>query len=105
MHAPVMRAAAAFRLGFARLVTHYWSHQAWLEDGELLRNAHRLAGIPGVLVHGRLDLGCPLTIPYQLAQHWPGSELVIVEQAGHGGRDPSMNERVRAALDRFAVRM
>ena len=45
-----------FRLAFARLVTHYFSHAAWLEEDELLRNAAHLAGIPGVLVHGRLDL-------------------------------------------------
>ena len=38
---------AAFRLGFARLVTHYWRHNAWLDDGALLRGAGRLAGIPG----------------------------------------------------------
>ena len=45
-----------FGSAFARLVTHYFSHAALLEDDELLRNAHRLAGIPAVLLHGRLDL-------------------------------------------------
>jgi proline iminopeptidase len=49
-----------FRLGFARLVTHYFSHAAWLGETQLLDQAHRLAGIPGVLIHGRLDLGGPL---------------------------------------------
>ena len=39
---------------------HYFSHGAWLEEDELVRSAHRLAGIPGVLIHGRLDLGGPL---------------------------------------------
>lgn len=46
-----------FRMAFARIVTHYFHHHAWLEDGIILREAHRLAGIPGVLVQGRLDLG------------------------------------------------
>ena len=41
-----------FRLAFARLVTHYWRHHAWLEDGILVRDAHRLSGIPGVLILG-----------------------------------------------------
>lgn len=44
-----------FRLTFARIVAHYFRHAAWLADGQLLRNAHKLAGIPAVLVHGRLD--------------------------------------------------
>jgi proline iminopeptidase len=52
---------SAFRLGFARLVTHYWHHNAWLEGDVLQRDANRLSGIPGVLIHGRLDLGSRLS--------------------------------------------
>jgi proline iminopeptidase len=89
----------AFRLGFARLVTHYWRNAAWLEDGSLLREASKLAGIPGVLIHGRLDVSGPLDIGWQLSKAWPGSELVVVDDAGHslGLGDPMI-----AALDRFA---
>ena len=35
------------RLAFVRICTHYFAHDAWLEDGELMRNAHRLRGSPG----------------------------------------------------------
>jgi proline iminopeptidase len=56
-----------FRLCFARLVTHYWRHAAWLEDGALLRDVDKLTGIPGVLIHGRRDLSAPLDIPWMLA--------------------------------------
>jgi proline iminopeptidase len=92
-----------FRLCFARLVTHYWSHAAWLEDGELLEHAHRLEGIPGTLVHGRMDLSAPLDIPFELAQAWPGSELIIVDDEGHRG-GTAMNRAVVAAIDRHAKR-
>jgi proline iminopeptidase len=44
----------------ARIVTHYFHHNAWLEDGILLRRARTLNGIPGVMVQGRLDLEAPL---------------------------------------------
>ena len=94
----------AFRLGFSRLVTHYWSHRAWLEDGILLREAHRLAGIPGILIHGRLDIGGPMITPWQLSRHWPGSELIAVSEAGHDARDPGMTESIVAATDRFRGR-
>jgi hypothetical protein len=60
---------------------HYWRHN-WLEDGILLGEASRLSGIPGVLIHGRWDLGGPLVTPWRPAQHWPGSEFVIVSEAG-----------------------
>ena len=93
-----------FRLGFARLVTHYWRNGAWLEDGILIREAGRLAGIAAVLIHGRLDVSGPLITPWQLARNWPGSELVVIDQAGHDARDPLMSEAIVAATDRFAGR-
>jgi proline iminopeptidase len=95
--------SATFRLGFARLVTHYWSNDAWMDDGVLLRDVHRLRGIPSVLIHGRLDLGCPLIILWRLAGQWPGSELVVAGEAGHDARDPGMVESVVAATNRFAA--
>jgi proline iminopeptidase len=91
-----------FRMAFARLVTHYWHHAAFLEDGALLRDAGRLAAIPGVLVHGRMDIGSPLDVPWQLSQVWPGSELVVIDDAGHGTGQPGMREAVTAAIERFA---
>lgn len=94
----------AFRMAFARLVTHYWRHAAFLEDGALLRDAAKLAGIPGVLVHGRLDVSSPLDVAWELSRAWPGSELVIVDDAGHSAGDPGMAEALVAATDRFAGR-
>ena len=94
----------AFQLGRARIVTHYFSHDAWLEDGILLREAGSLAGIRGVMVQGRLDMGAPLATAWELAQAWPDGELVIVGGAGHSSSDPGMSEAVVAATDRFAVR-
>jgi proline iminopeptidase len=93
-----------FRMVFARIVTHYSSHAAWLEDDQLLHDAGALSGVPGVLVHGRLDLGSPLEGPWALHRAWPGSELIVVENAGHETQTPGMNENVVAALDRFARR-
>ena len=91
----------AFRMTFARVVTHYFSHAAWLSDGQLLHDAHRLAGIPGVLVHGRLDLGGPADTAWQLAKAWPGAELHLIG-TGHGGGE-EMDRRVREAVVRFAA--
>jgi len=92
--------SAAFRLGFARLVTHYWRHRAWLAEGELLAGMGRLSGIPGALIHGRLDLGSPLVTPWRLAKAWPGAELTIIETAGHDARYPTMSAAIVAAAAR-----
>ncbi len=75
----------SFRLAFARQVTHCWRNASWLAPNELLDNAHRLAGIPGALIHGRLDLSGPLDCAWRLHHAWPDSELIIVDGAGHTG--------------------
>jgi proline iminopeptidase len=88
-----------YRLRLARLVTHYWSHTAFLEDDQLLRDAPSLSAIPGVLIHGRHDVSSPLETALQLHERWPGSELVVVDDAGHGGG--SLPENVVAAVNRL----
>ena len=93
-----------FQMARARIVTHYFRHNAWLEDGILLREAGSLAGIPGIMVHGRLDLGSPLVTAWELAQAWPDGKLVVVNGAGHTPTDPGMSEAVVAATDHFAKR-
>jgi proline iminopeptidase len=93
-----------FRMAFARIVTHYWSNGAFLEDGQLLRDAHSLADIPGVLITGRLDISAPPDIAYQLADAWPAAELVIVD-AGHGAAQDSTLNAILAATERFGVTM
>jgi len=92
-----------YALAFARIVTHYVRHNAWLEDGILLRDAGALAEISGVLVHGRFDFQAPLENAYELSRVWPQAELVIVEDAGHVPTAAVTRELVRAT-DRFAAR-
>ncbi|HSS11405.1 MAG TPA: prolyl aminopeptidase, partial [Acidimicrobiales bacterium] len=90
-----------FRMTFARIVTHYFHHRAWLSEDQLLHDAHRLAGIPGVLIHGRFDLGGPVDTAWQLAQVWADAELRVVE-TGHSGGD-DMTACIVEATNRFAT--
>ena len=89
-----------YMVAFARLVTHYFLHAAWLGEDELLRDVSRLAGISGVLVHGRLDLAGPPDVAWLLAQAWPDAELHFVS-GGHTG-DAEMDRLLLEATDRFA---
>jgi proline iminopeptidase len=89
-----------YALAFARIVTHYVRHNAWLEDEVLLRGADALTEIPGVLVHGRFDFQAPLENAYALRRAWPRAELVVVDEAGHVPTGEIARELARAT-DRF----
>ncbi|TDQ80900.1 proline iminopeptidase [Dongia mobilis] len=91
-----------FRLGFARLVTLYWSQRAWLADGELLAAVEGLGHVPAVLIHGRVDLCNPLVTPWRLARAWPEARLVTIDQGGHDAGDEATSGAIVAALDGFA---
>jgi len=88
---------AQFRLCFARQVTHFWRHAAFLEDGALIREARALDGIPAVLIHGRFDVSLPLETPMTLSERWSTSRLVVLDDMGHGN-GTSFPAAVRDAL-------
>ncbi|MFE3326511.1 prolyl aminopeptidase [Streptomyces sp. NPDC059176] len=87
-------------LAFVRICAHYFANGAWIEDGQLLRDAGRLAGIPAVLIHGRLDLGSPLKTAWELAKAWPTAELKVIDESGHTG-SPAMQDAILEATARF----
>ena len=93
----------ATTLAFARIECHYFMHKGWLErEDQLLRDAPRLAGIPGLIVQGRYDCVCPPQNAWDLHQAWPGSELIIVPDAGHSATEPSVSRALVATTDRYA---
>jgi proline iminopeptidase len=91
----------AFALRFARIALHYFTHGSWLVDGQLIRDAGKLAGIPGVIVQGRYDAVCPPITAYELHQAWAGSRLDLLDNAGHAVDDPGVLAHLRAATDGF----
>lgn len=80
---------------------HYIKHGFFLTPEQLLRDADRLAGIPGVVVQGRFDLLCPPRCAHALAARWPGCSLRIVEGAGHDAGEPGVGPALMAAIDRL----
>lgn len=93
---------AEFALAFARIENHYFVHGGWLEEGQLLRDAHRLKDIPGLIVHGRYDMPCPARYAWQLHKAWPKAEFYLIEGAGHAYSEPGILDRLIYATDKFA---
>lgn len=95
------RRTGSDRIAFVRLAAHYFGHHAWLRDGELLAGVDAIAHLPGRLVHGRRDLGCPAQTAWELAKRWPAAELALIDDAGHTG-SAAFGAAIRAAVDDLA---
>lgn len=95
----VARQDARYRLAFARLCAHYFSHGAWLRRQQLIEDVDRIRHIPAVLIHGRVDPQGPLSTAWELSQAWPEAELVILDNAGH--TSPVIGTAIRDALAKF----
>ncbi|RUM96409.1 prolyl aminopeptidase [Pseudaminobacter arsenicus] len=91
-----------FAVAFARIENHYFTHGGWLEEGQLIRDAGKLKGIPGVIVQGRYDAACPPATAWALHKAWPEAEFHIIENAGHAYSEPGILDRLMRATDQFA---
>jgi proline iminopeptidase len=91
-----------FSLAFARIENHFFVHGGWLDEGQLLREAHKLADIEGTIVHGRYDMPCPARIAWELHKAWPRADFHLIEGAGHAFSEPGILDQLIRATDRFA---
>ncbi|OLR90199.1 prolyl aminopeptidase [Actinokineospora bangkokensis] len=90
-----------FAVAFAKLALHYFAHDGWLAEDQLLKDAGKLTGIPGRLIQGRYDVVCPPITAWELRQAWPDSRLAILPAAGHATSDTGVLETIREATDEF----
>jgi proline iminopeptidase len=91
----------SFAVPFARIALHYFVNAGWLDPDQLLRDAGKLAGIPGKIVQGRYDTVTPPRTAWDLHQAWPDSELLLLPQAGHAVTDLGMLDALIKATDDF----
>ncbi|SKA36196.1 prolyl aminopeptidase [Consotaella salsifontis] len=97
-----MPSASEATIAFSRIENHYFLNHAWLEEGQLIRDADRIRSIPGVIVQGRYDVVTPAVTSWALSKAWPEAEYRMVEGAGHAFSEPGILEELLAATDRFA---
>ena len=92
-----------YALAFARIECHYFVNRGFFaSDDQLIVDAHRLSGIPGIIVHGRYDIVTPVKIAFDLARAWPEAKLRIVPDAGHAMTEPGIVHELVAATNEFA---
>jgi proline iminopeptidase len=94
---------AAFALAFARIENHYFVNGGFFEvEDQLLRDAGRIKDIPGVIVHGRYDVVCPVQNAWELHKAWSKGELVITPASGHSAFEAENIDALVAATEQFA---
>ena len=103
--APAPAGGAADVLPRARVQLHYLVHDCFLEPGELASGLAPLAGLPAVIVQGRLDLVCPPRAAHELARLLPRAELRLVERGGHSATEPEIARALRRATDDMRTRL
>ena len=92
----------AFSLAFARIENHFFVHEGWMDEGQLLRDAHKLADLPGVIIQGRYDVCTPAKTAWALHKAWSQADFHLVNDAGHAFNEPGILTRLLDATDRFA---
>lgn len=92
-----------FAEAFARIECHYFVHDGFLREGQLLEEVGKIRHIPATIVQGRYDVVCPVESAWKLHEAWPEAELRIVPDAGHSAREPGISAELVAATDRFAA--
>jgi proline iminopeptidase len=92
-----------YALAFARIENHYFSHDSWLGDDQLIGDAGRLADIPGVIVQGRYDVATPARSAWRLSKAWPRARFELIADAGHAFDEPGILDALVRATDSFAA--
>jgi len=89
-------------LSVARIESHFFVNQSFLEPDQIIEDAHILKDIPGYIVHGRYDVICPVQQAWDLHKAWPESELNIIADAGHAVSEPGITQRLIEITDELA---
>lgn len=84
-------------LSLACIEAHYFMNNIFLSHNQILRDAYRLTNIPGIIVHGRYDVVCPVENAFDLHRAWPQSQLRILPDAGHSAGEPSITDALLKA--------
>ncbi len=88
-------------ISFSRIECHYMMHNCFLDEGQLLLDAPKIAHIPTTIVHGRYDIICSMRNAWELKRVIPNADLVISPRAGHSMFDMENAESLVDATNKY----
>jgi proline iminopeptidase len=92
-----------FALNFARIECHFIMNRCFLEEGQLLRDVHKIKDIPITMVHGRYDVVCAARNAFDLKDALPRAELVICPRSGHSQFEDEIASGLTEATNKYRV--
>jgi proline iminopeptidase len=92
-------------IALARIECHYFMNQSFLQPDQIILNAAKLKDIPGIIIHGRYDMVCPLDNALALSRAWPEAELRIIRDAGHSASEPAIVDALMRGVDEIVERI
>jgi proline iminopeptidase len=84
---------------------YYFQNDCFMRPDQLLAEAGKLFGIPGIIVQSRYDLLCPPATSHALGARWREAEIRFVEGAGHSLYDPGVRDAVMKAIAYLASKI
>ncbi|WP_144780189.1 prolyl aminopeptidase [Marinobacter maritimus] len=91
-------------IALARIECHYFMNSSFLEHDQIIRDAYKLRDIPGIIVHGRYDMVCPLDNALALSKAWPEADLRIIRDAGHSASEPAIVDALVRGVDEVVAK-
>ena len=87
----------------ARIEVHYFRNNRYEPEDQLLRHVDRIRHLPATIIQGRYDLLCPPASAIELHRAWPGSRLIMVEDAGHSASEPGIRSALVEIMDEIGA--
>ena len=85
----------------ARVQLHYIKDKCFIDGKKILKEVKKLKEIPTTIIQGRYDMVCPPITAYELHQHMPHANFIMVPDAGHSASEPSMTSELIKATNHY----
>ena len=85
-----------------KIEMHYAKNRYFIDENQILKNISNIPDVPITIIHGRKDLTCLPESSWTVHQSLPGSEYVVVTDAGHLASEPAMIDALITATDQMA---
>ncbi len=97
---PELKEANFKYLNSSKTFLHYMANKCFIKEEQIIKNIKRIADIPTLIVHNRLDMLCPVIGAYSICKAMNDAKLVIVSDHGHGSKMQSkiLKEEIKRFL-------